>query len=252
METSHFYLPFFILLATSTYTFANPPRFVYRVDSRSYDEIFNSGFHAWGRNYNIVAHVNGATCSAQNGSTSGFISTAADFESARAIAIADEHLRQGRNAFLYTIRADHTFYSGPASIDYLQQYNPLSPLSIMSLEMARRANEWDAIDEIPSENIREVIEYSAQGGQNTYTNARYRNENTTGNPEPYTDHLEEVLQFYNFPIRLPNGLMVRLSSCFASCLGASSSSRTKNDNAECIDEPEKVVDFTALITSSIL
>lgn len=246
------YFKFFLLLllVASNSILANPPNFVYRVDSRSYEEIFRDGFHAWGRNYNIVAHINGATCSTQNGSTSGFISTAADFASAR--AIADEHLRQGRNAFLYTIRADHTFYSGPASIDYLQQYNPLSPLSLMSLEMARRADEWDAIDTIPPENIREVIEYTVQGGQNEYSNSRYLNVNTTGNPEPYTEHLEEVLQFYNFPIRLQNGLTARLSSCFASCLGSSSSSMMKgNNNAECIDEPEGVVNFTASIISTV-
>jgi hypothetical protein len=243
------FLYFFTLFAISTSTFANPPTFVYRVDSRSYEEIFKDGFHAWGNNYNIVAHVNGATCSTQNGSTSGFISTAADFASAR--AIADEHLRQGRNAFLYTIRADHTFYSGPASIDYLQQYNPLSPLSIMSLEMARRADEWDAVDFIPPENIQEVIEYTVQGEQNEYSNSRYLNVNTTGNPEPYTEHLEEVLQFYNFPIRLRNGLTARLSSCFASCLGSSSSSMMKmKNNAECTDEPEGVINFTAAFISS--
>lgn len=246
------YFKFFLLLllVASNSILANPPSFVYRVDSRSYEEIFRDGFYAWGRNYNIVAHINGATCSTQNGSTSGFISTAADFASAR--AIANEHLRQGRNAFLYTIRADHTFYSGPASIDYLQQYNPLSPLSLMSLEMARRADEWDAIDVIPPENIREVIEYTVQGGQNEYSNSRYLNVDTTGNPEAYTEHLEEVLQFYNFPIRLQNGLIARLSSCFASCLGASSSSMMKgNNNAECIDEPEDVINFTASIISTV-
>ncbi|UNU29387.1 scabin-related ADP-ribosyltransferase [Aeromonas hydrophila] len=245
------YFIFHALLTVSNSSFANPPpSFVYRVDSRSYEEIFRNGFHAWGRDYNIVDHVNGATCSTQNGSTSGFISTAADFASAR--AIADEHLRQGRNAFLYTIRADYTFYSGPASIDYLQQYNPLSPLSIMSLEMARRADEWDAIDVIPPENIREVIEYRVQGGQTEYTNPRYLNVNTTGNPEPYTDNAEETLQFYNFPVQLPNGLTARLSSCFSSCFGSYSSSMAKNNNAECIDEPEKIVNFTNLIMSSTL
>ncbi|MBL5950360.1 hypothetical protein JBO38_21810 [Enterobacter asburiae] len=245
------YFIFHILLAVSNFSFAKPPpSFVYRVDSRGHEEIFKNGFHAWGRNYNIVAHVNGATCSTNNGSTSGFISTAADFASAR--AIADEHLRQGRNAFLYTIRADNRFYSGPASIEHLQRYNPLSPLSIMSLEMARRADEWDAIDVIPPENIREVIEYRVNGGQAEYSNPRYLNVNTTGNPEPYTDNLEEVLQFYNFPVRFPGGLSARLSSCFSSCFGSSSLSMARHNNTACMGQPEKIINFKDLIMGAIL
>ncbi|MFC0397614.1 scabin-related ADP-ribosyltransferase [Paraburkholderia rhizosphaerae] len=109
---------------------AAPPKFVYRVDTRSPDEIFSTGFRGWGVDDNIVAHVNGATCNVP-GSTSAFISTGANYEQIR--RIADQHLRQRSVTYIYTIRADNTFYSGPASVDYFQQYNPLSPLSISSL-----------------------------------------------------------------------------------------------------------------------
>jgi hypothetical protein len=117
----------------------------------------------------------------------------------------------------------------------------------MSLEMARRADEWDAVDVIPTENIREVTEYTVQGGRNEYSNLGYLNVDTTGNPEPYTEHLKEVLQFYNFPIRLESRTD-RLSSCFASCLGATSASMNKKStDEECIDEPEGVINFKTLI-----
>lgn len=219
-----------------------PPSIVYRVDTRDYSEIFMHGFKAWGRNYNIVAHINGATCSTQQGSTSGFISTASDYASAR--AIADEHIREGRTAYLYAIRADNTFYSGPASVDELQRYNPLSPLSLMSLEMARRADEWDAVDAIPAENIRDVTVLRVDGSQSQYSNSRYLNVNTTGNPEPYRGHMEDVLRYYNFPVQLPGGSLRRLSSCFASCLGASSSSQRRED--VCRDEPERVRPYSVV------
>ncbi|WP_071882842.1 scabin-related ADP-ribosyltransferase [Chania multitudinisentens] len=225
---------FFLTISSTAVSAA--PSIVYRVDSRHHDEIFSHGFQAWGHDYNIVAHINGATCSSLQGSTSGFISTASDYASVR--AIADEHIRQGRTAYLYTIRADNTFYSGPASIDELQRYNPLSPLSIMSLEMARRADEWDAVDTIPAENIRDVTVIRVDGSESQYPNHRYLDVNTTGNPSPYGGHMEDVLRYYNFPVQLPNGSLRRLSSCFASCLGVSSSSRRGEDM--CIEEPERV------------
>ncbi|GAK26141.1 scabin-related ADP-ribosyltransferase [Serratia liquefaciens] len=243
------------LAVSSQAALSDPPKFVYRVDSRSNDIIFREGFRAWGQDYNIVAHINGATCSSQRGSTSGFISTAADFDSAQ--AIANEHVQQGRTAYLYTIRADNTFYSGPASVDLIQRHNPLRPLSIMSLEMARRADEWDAVDVIPPENIQEVHVYRTDGTHSEYTNARYLNVDTSGNPSPYTGHMEEVLEYYDFPVRLQNGFTARLSSCFASCLGASNlpSSSIKratdsiNSVEECANEPEKVINYLRLVST---
>ena len=231
-----------LLFLASSASFAAPPNFVYRVDTRGPDVIFDEGFLAWGNNHNIVAHINGATCST-DGSTSAFISTAADRDAA--LGIVRQYLSQGRTAYLYTIRADDNFYSGPQSIDYLQPF-ARSPLSIMSLEMARRADEWDAISAIPSANIREVAEYQPTGEIENHSNAQYVNIDTTGNPSPYTEHSEETLAHYGFTME-ENNSTSSLGACFLSCFGVrQSDSQLKGNvstNSVCATSGEQIINF---------
>lgn len=211
----------FIVFSIFSSTVLSEPFNVYRVDTRGPDEVFANGFNAWGNDYNIVAHINGATCSTV-GSTSAFISTARSYQAA--VGIVERHLEQREVTYLYSIRADDNFYSGPASIDYFQQFSPLSPLSLNSLHMARRADEWDAVDVIPTENIRNVLIVHRDGTPEAVSNPRYSNIDTTGNPLPYTAHAEDTLQHFGFPVTLPGDGASMLSSCFGSCYSSTKQS----------------------------
>ncbi|MGO4503145.1 MULTISPECIES: scabin-related ADP-ribosyltransferase [unclassified Dyella] len=227
--------------------FAAPPKFVYRVDTRPPSVIFAEGFRAWGTNHNIVAHINGATCSS-DGSTSAFVSTAANFNAAR--DIANKHLLQRSVTYIYRIRADQTFYSGPASMDWLQQRSgSVSPLSVLSLEMARRADEWDAVDGIPAQNIVETQEVTATGSR-SIPNTRYFNVNTQGNANPYTANAADTLQHYGLLLSSPGGRLAFMSACFASCSGSSAkrlSQVAASPTQTCRSGPERVADLDALI-----
>lgn len=228
--------------------FAAPPKFVYRVDTRPPSVIFAEGFRAWGNNHNIVAHINGATCS-NDGSTSAFVSTAASFDAAR--GIANQHLMQRSVTYIYRIRADQTFYSGPASVDWLQQRSgSASPLSVMSLEMARRADEWDAVDGIPAQNIVEAQEVTATGSR-SIPNTRYLNVDTLGNANPYTANAADTLQHYGLLLSAPGGRLAFMSACFASCSGSSArrlSREAASPPQACRSSSDHVADLDALIS----
>jgi len=235
-------------LAISGMAVAAPPKFVYRVDSRPPTVIFVEGFRAWGNNRNIVAHINGATCS-NDGSTSAFVSTAENIDAAR--AIAREHLGQRSVTYIYRIRADQTFYSGPASVDWLQQHSgSVSPLSVMSLEMARRAGEWDAVGGIPAQNIVEA-EVLTTEDSHMVPNTRYLNVDTQGNANPYTANAADTLQHYGMVLSSAGGRLAFISSCFASCSGNSAARRSGEAVAlsqTCRSGPDHIADIDALIS----
>ncbi|EBC5529440.1 hypothetical protein C3M26_21680 [Salmonella enterica] len=221
----------------STYS-GTPPKFVYRVDSRRPDEIFQNGFEAWGNNYNLIAHVNGASCST-SGSQSGFISTTSNLDAAN--AIAEQHVAERGVAYIYTIRADNTFYNAAESIDWLHSTYNAGPYTVMSLEMARRAGEWDAVDRIPPENIQQVS--VLRGLQvSTAQNPRYLNVQSSGNQQLYTRNAAQTLGYYGFDVSGSSGFSARLTSCFASCSGAASYSEKRSVYA-CSSQPEKIKQY---------
>lgn len=250
MQMKHFVRLLFILAVFffASHSKAVPPKYVYRVDTRPPSQIFNSGFSAWGSNDNIVAHINGGTCSVDQ-STSAFISTATNTNAME--QLAQQHLREREVTYIYRIRADQTFYSGPASIDWLQQQSgSSSPLSVQSLEMARRADEWDALYSIPTENIVEAVEVRNTGTR-VISNSRYLNVDTTGNSAPYTRNAQATLEHYGFSLASPGFRLALFSSCFASCAGSSTSSGTKRSVSgvdSCANEPERIMNLNALMS----
>ena len=69
---------------------AEPPSFVWRVDTRNYIEVFHDGFKSWGGNNNIYEHLSGVSCfSYQDEHDSAFISTTASHEAALDFAGAE-------------------------------------------------------------------------------------------------------------------------------------------------------------------
>lgn len=82
---------------------------------------------------------NGASCPIE-GSSSAFISTYGNRRAAN--DLANEYARRGQTAYLYEIRVDSNFYAGAWSAWQFQMYFH-TPISLMSLEMANRGQEWD-------------------------------------------------------------------------------------------------------------
>ncbi|MBJ7263320.1 MAG: hypothetical protein JHC61_06090 [Burkholderiaceae bacterium] len=203
-----------ILFISQGVSLATPPSLVYRVDTRPPDEIFVHGFRAWGNDHNIVAHVNGHTCTGA-ARTSAFVSTMASFHMVDELVAS--HLRERATTYVYSIRADSNFYSAPATVDYFQSYNPLAPLSLNSLRMSRRVQEWVAVDRIPPQNISSVVARHRNGVNTFWMNPMYQDRQTQGSSQFYLDHAEDTLQHYRFPLNRPNQTTLWISACFSVC-----------------------------------
>jgi hypothetical protein len=199
---------------------ADPPDIVYRVDSRPPEEVFVHGFQAWGNDHNIVAHVNGHTCTG-NTRTSAFISTMTNYNMVN--ALAENHLMERLVTYIYSIRADSNFYDAAASVAYYQCYRPSSPLSISSIANSRRVREWAAVRRILPENIHSVQIRHRDGHTTIQLNVMYDDQATRGNPDIYTEYAAETLQHYRFPLELPDNSTTWASACFNSCLPQMSS-----------------------------
>jgi len=120
----------------------------------------------------------------------------------------------------------------------------------MSLEMARRADEWDAVDGIPAQNIVEAQEVTATGSR-SIPNTRYLNVNTQGNANPYTANAADTLQHYGLLLSSPGGRLAFMSACFASCSGNSAkrlSQVAAGTTQTCRSGSERVADLDALIS----
>lgn len=90
--------------------------YVYRVDSRPPDEVFQNGFTPWGRNLNYIDHITGSsnlwrlTHSLQP--NDGFISTAGSISAALRFLTAQIRADNPfwQNVWIYEIRADFNFF----------------------------------------------------------------------------------------------------------------------------------------------
>ena len=126
----------------------------------------------------------------------------------------------------------------------------------MSLAMARQADEWDAIDRIPPENIASVTEVRRNGTRIEYSNRGFLRVDTSGNPAPYTAHARDTLLHYNFPLQQNHGFLNSLSACFASCSGAFSSRinipHGIKASQECSNQPEHIIDENALLNNTFM
>ncbi|HAU5528429.1 TPA: pertussis toxin-like subunit ArtA [Proteus mirabilis] len=143
------------LILFSNYSIASD--FVYRVDSRGPDEIFENGFSARGDNRNLREHVTGSSCR-EDGNTR-YIATTNSIESADSIARSYFTRGSGISAgtlYIYTIRADNNFYSVRNTAEQLLRNDP-EYFNPQERAMIRIQNEYVALDVIDSTNIREAI-----------------------------------------------------------------------------------------------
>ena len=172
-----------VMLLDISLSFAIPPSTVWRMDTRGEQEIFSSGFQAWGNNVNVHAHVSGESCVNRPGSqrNSGFVSTAADFQYIRTVAAARAFARPGQHIFLYRIRADGNFYNVEASLRALHGNNPQTPVSPLNYQPSVTANEYITPGAIPPRNIRDVESYVVVDGQLQVSTARANPAYMTGN-----------------------------------------------------------------------
>ncbi|CAA7386721.1 enterotoxin A family protein [Chryseobacterium fistulae] len=127
------------------------PNLVYRVDSRSPDEIFRDGFTARGNSYNLGNHVLGGSYM----STTGYISTSDNMESVLNMASSslnnslqttwgvDSYRRAQYRTWIYFIAPSPTnFFSVNANV-------PPTP----TFQRYAGQNEWVAVDRIYPGNI---------------------------------------------------------------------------------------------------
>ena len=103
-----------IFLQIST-ALANPPAWVYRIDTREPSEIFLTGFSPRGDNDNLADHF--LSVSYYDG-TSSFVGTTSEFHAALMFASGILRHAPTGEIYVYAIRPDHSFYSVAASIQH--------------------------------------------------------------------------------------------------------------------------------------
>lgn len=177
---------FFILWTMLLSCSASAVDFVYRVDSRSPDEIFRDGFRSHGNNRNLQQHLRGDSCAAGS-RDSAFVATTTSLRETYNIArqYYSSSTFHGR-LYRYRIRANNIFYSIQPSVSYLTERG----VTFTAFEqiMMREQNEIVAVEHIPTENIAEAVELvydryngSISDGPGT-SNAQYVSVSTTSNP----------------------------------------------------------------------
>ena len=182
-----------ILLYCSWHVYADPPKFVYRIDTRSPEEIFKYGFSPVGNNMDLIRHVTGVD-------GSGFVSTSSN-EAAVINGIAPFTIRTfsaaSRNAWLYTIRATGDFYDVNTTLRTIEaEEDPHELINENRIEnVLNRYNwqeEWVSTRSISPELIQTAQEVTLDRGSSTVrftgndsSNARYLDRDTTGNSNPY-------------------------------------------------------------------
>lgn len=132
------------------------PQWVYRVDSRPPERIFNDGFSARGNSYVITNHVIGAENLAQDGyvSTTGVESTAVNIVNS---AINDVLRNTYACSSSQTVCRAYLYQIRPSSFNYF--YIPAQLPGGAFFDRYRGQNEWVAVDRIPNDTIYGVTVY---------------------------------------------------------------------------------------------
>jgi len=166
----HTYLIF--LMFFSCLSLANPPEFVYRVDTRSPAEIQNTnGFQPRGNNQNLIEHI-----ARSSGTYSAYISTTGTYERVSAIATAlarfnsdigssnpDWDSRQSA-LWVYAIRTNNSFYNAAATLEHFIDTDGGGSASTGTLAAAEKIlntavfqDEWFATRSIPLSQVQYAL-----------------------------------------------------------------------------------------------
>lgn len=208
-------LRLFLSLLLSFSWHANAIDFVYRVDSRSPEEIFHDGFRSHGNNRNLQQHLRGDSCAAGS-RDSAFIATTTSLIETYNIArqYYSSSSFHGR-LYRYRIRANNIFYSIQPSVNYISRHG----VSFSGFEqiMMREQNEIVAVGYIPTENIVDAVELTYDRFNSRVSdgpgisNARYIPASTFVNPGIIPD-----LEIPSVSVRERiNAFGSLISACFA-------------------------------------
>lgn len=177
---------------------AESPNFVWRADTRDYNEIFHDGFKSWGGNNNVYEHLSGVSCfSYQDNHDSAFISTTASHETALSYAevqVKGYNERWGKSpvVYIYKIRATNNFYDGIASLENYAKIFPDTKKNQIYKGIYFKTEldeEWLAVNKIENYLIKEVYPARLENGSFIvgpgYTNPSYIEGSTKGSTLPY-------------------------------------------------------------------
>lgn len=170
----------------------NPVIVVYRVDARSYQDVFRNGFTSWGSNTDFADHLFGD--SGPTGTRdSAFIATTTSLEFAyryagdMAYTIAHERSSQDGFAYIYNIRATDNMYSAAATMSYI--YNSIHQnVPPVVEELLNEQQEWGALSSISNDQIRSVTVVEYYQGHvyySSFINPYYVDTDTHSNNQPF-------------------------------------------------------------------
>lgn len=222
----------------------DPPHLVYRVDTRAptgRDNIFSNGFRAWGDNASVMDHVSGRSLGGEGARTSAFIATTPQQAAMRGlmnqlgVGYYNDWYADGNDGppdmpdlYVYTIRADHTFYGVNAALRDSANTNAEARTL---LNHYQGINEWVALQQIPGTLIQRATRYVWQDDETGYvaadeqSNPLYREEATTGNPGLLPVPTYQPEEDATRPVLAPRpGFPAML---FAWCRGGASAMRLK-------------------------
>jgi len=180
------------------------PTLLYRVDTRPPEEIFPTGFVSRGAALNLVKHVLGSA-------RSGFIATTESPEAASRIASELVRKDHTKPVWIYTIRADHNFYSVPQSLDWIAAHDRSRRTAVgIMLAFYEYQQEWVAVGRVPPTQIQQAVraspsikpgkDFRSQVASHDPTNpsvvvntSRYSHEETRGSKRLFTEGLAKKL-----------------------------------------------------------
>lgn len=165
-----------------------PPELVYRMDTRSPDDIFRNGFIPVGHNTNLYEHVEGFTCFGGD-RTSGFVATTDD--ESFATGWGSWWLSNGSHFFVYRIRPTTQFYSTTASLMHAYQSEGREAYRMLADRFIGQG-EWVSRGRIPALSIVDATEYISRGSGGLpptrvtiHTNTGYVEAPAEVNVQPY-------------------------------------------------------------------
>lgn len=148
------YFVFPILLFHTEFALAyNVPNtgILYRVDIRSPEEIFSTGFHSFGENDSVRDHARGVSC-VDRQENSAFISTSTDPEWAGNYA-RRLYSQTAAPVYVYIITSQSNFYNLGESLEHVNY--------LAGIENSRTQSDWIAHHSIPATTIQGVRTYTS-------------------------------------------------------------------------------------------
>lgn len=219
------------LIPAVTFADSDPPKYVWRLDSRAPEVIFASGFASWGTNTDVFAHVTGNSCVnvTPTERDSGFISTTANQGWALQTAAAWAIQNPGRVMYLYRIRANANFYNAERSLENYASRYPQANVGPINYIPSRQASEYMALIQIETANIQEAVGYAVVNGElapgPVARNPGYHDRNTHAAADGYTGNEGADNRHNTWAMRMHSMIV-------GSCAGMRSELRTSGGSGD--------------------